>query len=96
MLSDYCPACLSVCNVGILWPNGWMDQDELEVGPGPSHIVLDGDPAPPKWAQTPNFPFLLWPNGWMDQDAIWYRGRLYIILHTKLPCSILLRFPLGI
>jgi len=23
-----CPSCLSVCNVGVLWPNGWMDQDE--------------------------------------------------------------------
>jgi len=34
MLSDRCPVCLSVCpicpvcNVGVLWPNGWMDQDE--------------------------------------------------------------------
>jgi len=22
-----CPVCLSVCNVGVLWPNGWMHQD---------------------------------------------------------------------
>jgi len=30
-----------------LWPNGWMDQDDaIEVGLGPSHIVLDWDPAP--------------------------------------------------
>ena len=30
----------------------------MEVGLGPSHIVLDGDPAPlPKMGQTPNF----WP-----------------------------------
>jgi len=21
---------LSVCNVGVLWPNGWMDQDETQ------------------------------------------------------------------
>jgi len=28
MLSDPCLFCLSVCNVGVLWPNGWMDQDE--------------------------------------------------------------------
>jgi len=21
------PVCLSVCDVGVLWPNGWMDQD---------------------------------------------------------------------
>jgi len=30
MLRDrclYCPVCLSVCDVGELWPNGWMDQD---------------------------------------------------------------------
>jgi len=29
-LPDFCPVCplsLSVCNVGILRPNGWMDQD---------------------------------------------------------------------
>jgi len=29
MLSDHCLSCLtvpSVCNVGALWPNGWMDQ----------------------------------------------------------------------
>jgi len=23
-----CPVCMSVCNVGVLWSNGWMDQDE--------------------------------------------------------------------
>jgi len=27
MLSDRCPVC-PVCDVGILWPNGWMNQDE--------------------------------------------------------------------
>jgi len=27
-LSDRCLSVLSVCNVGVLWPNGWMDQDE--------------------------------------------------------------------
>jgi len=35
--------CLSspVCNVGVLWPNGWTDQDKLgmQVGLGPGHIV---------------------------------------------------------
>jgi len=60
MLSDHCPVCpvLSVCNVGVLWPNGWMDQDETwcgGIGLGPGHIVLDGDPAPPKGAQRPQF-----------------------------------------
>jgi len=31
MLPDRCHVlyvCLSVCNVGVLWPNGWMDQDK--------------------------------------------------------------------
>jgi len=30
-----------VCNVGVLWPNGWMNQDATWYGPG--DIVLDGD-----------------------------------------------------
>jgi len=47
----------------------------VQVGLGPGHIVLDGDPAPPspKMGYAPNFdPFLLWPYDWMDQDATWY------------------------
>ena len=34
-----------VCIFGVLWPNGWMDQDALGmmVGLGPGDIVLDGD-----------------------------------------------------
>ena len=59
MLSDRCPLCLSVCNVGVLRPNGWMDQDETRYGGRPRprpHTLLDGDPAPlPKGAQPPNF-----------------------------------------
>ena len=27
MLSDRCLSCLSVCDVGVFWPNGSMDQD---------------------------------------------------------------------
>jgi len=48
-----------------------------EIGLGPGHIVLNGDPAPPKkGAQPPIFgPCLLRSNGWMDQDATWYGGR---------------------
>jgi len=55
MLSDRClscpvslSVCLSVCNVGVLWPNDWVDQDETwHAGrhrPWP-HCI--GDPAPP-------------------------------------------------
>ena len=61
-LSDRCQSVLSVCNVGVLWPNGWTDQDETwhaGIGLGPGHIVLDRDPAPPpkkaKRDTAPNF-----------------------------------------
>ena len=45
-----------------------------QVGLGPGHIVLDGDPAPssPRKETEPLSifgPCLLWPNGCMDQDA---------------------------
>jgi len=59
MLSDRCLSVLSVCDVAVLWPNGWMDQDKTwHAGClGPSHIVLDGDPPVPlsvgKGAQQP-------------------------------------------
>jgi len=41
----------------------------MEVGLGPGHIVLDGDPAPPqkRGHSAPIFgPCLLWPDGWMN------------------------------
>ena len=51
----------------------------MEVGLGPGHIVLDGDPASPpqNMGHSPPIagPCLLWPNGWMNQDATWYDGR---------------------
>jgi len=74
--------CLScpVCNVGILWPNGWMDQGETLHGDRPRHrphCVRWGPICTPEnGVQPPVFgPCLLWPNGWMDQDATWYGGR---------------------
>jgi len=55
MLSYRCLCCLSVCDVGVLWPNGWMDQDKTWRGGrlGPGHSVLDGDPAPPQKRTQP-------------------------------------------
>jgi len=50
----------------------------MQVGLGPCHIVLGGDPAPPplKGHGPPIFgPYLLRPNGCMDQDVTWYGGR---------------------
>ena len=56
ILSDHCPVCLSVClsvlfvcNVAVLWPNGWMDEDETwhagRTQAHTGHIVLGEDPA---------------------------------------------------
>ena len=60
MLSYCCPVCLSVlsvCDVGVLWPNGWIDQDETWYGGRPwhGHTELDGDPAPPEKRHSPHF-----------------------------------------
>ena len=57
---------------------GWIKMAlGIEVGVGPGHIVLDGDPAPlRKGGGAPIFDQrLLWLNGCMDQDATWYGGR---------------------
>jgi len=51
---------------------GWIKMSlGTEVGLGPGHIMLDGDPAPPKRGHSPpiSCSCLLWPNGWMDQEA---------------------------
>ena len=51
----------------------------VQVGLGPSHIVLDGDPAPLAQRGTappPIFgPYPLRPNGCIDRDTTWYGGR---------------------
>ena len=50
----------------------------MQVGLGPCHIVLDGDPAPlsKKGAEPPIFD-PMWPSGWMHPDATWYGGRTH-------------------
>ena len=71
-------SCLSVTLVYCGQKVGWIKVKlGKEVGLGPSHIMLDGDPAPPpKRGTAPHFgPCLSWPNGWMNQDATWYGGR---------------------
>ena len=81
MLSHRCPVCplLSVCNVGLLWPNGWMDQDETWHGgrprPWPYCVRWGPSSLSPKGHSPQIFgPCLLWPKGWMDQDSTWYGG----------------------
>jgi len=60
MLSDRCPVCLScpVCNVVVLWPDGWMDQDETwhagRSRPWP-HCVRWGPNSPPSKGHSPQF-----------------------------------------
>ena len=56
MLSDRCQSVCPVCNVGVLWPNGLMDQDATwYVGrPRPRrHCVRWGPNSPRKAAQQP-------------------------------------------
>ena len=56
MLSDRCPV-LSVCD-DVLWPNGWMDQDQTwHRGMPWHHIVIDENPAPlpKKGHSSPHF-----------------------------------------
>jgi len=51
-----CLSCRSVCDIGVLWPNGWRIKVKpgMQVGLGPCDIVLDGDPAaPPKRGTDP-------------------------------------------
>ena len=61
MLSDRRPVCpvLSVCNVGVLWPNSWMDQDETWHAGRPwpwPHCFRWGPSSPsPKAGQSPQF-----------------------------------------
>jgi len=64
---------LSVCpvyDVGVLWLNGWMDQDETWLCPA----SLGPSSPSPKGVQpsSPIFPHVLWPDSCVDQDATWY------------------------
>ena len=52
VLSDRCPVCLSVCpvcDIGVLWPNGWMDHAETWHGgrPRPRPYCVRWGPSSP-------------------------------------------------
>ena len=71
-LWDRCLSVCPVCNVGVLWPNGWMDQDETWYGGRPRpwpQCVRWGPSSPfPKGTQPPIFgPCLLWSNDRLSQ-----------------------------
>ena len=66
MLRERCPSvCLSVCKVGVLWPNSWMDQDTTWYGdrPRPRRHCVRWGPSSPMKRGTFFGPYLLWPNG---------------------------------
>jgi len=63
---------LSVCDVGILWPNGWMDQDETWHGcrprPRPHCVRWGSSSPPPKVTQPPILAHVC-----CDQTARWIK-----------------------
>ena len=80
MLSDRClSVCLSILSVlavTLVYCGQTVGRIKIklgmQVGLGPGHIVLDGDPAPlPQRDRSPLIfgPYLLWPNGCMDEDG---------------------------
>ena len=84
MPSDRCrsvlPVCLSVCNVGVLWPNRLTDQDETwhagKPRPWPHCVRWGPSSSPPKGYSAPVFgPYPLRSNGCIDQDSTWYGSR---------------------
>ena len=74
----YLSVCLSVClSVTFVHCGQTVGRIKMklgmQVGLGPGHIVLCGDPAPPplKGHSPPIFgPYLFRPNGCMDQDVV--------------------------
>jgi len=97
MLSDRCLSCLSVCNVGVSWPSGWMDQDATSYGGRPlprPHCVRRGPTTQWKGVQQlPVFgPCLCWRNGRPSQQRM---SSCTILLQAYVvniePCSAFLR-----
>jgi len=93
-------AAAGICVLNDFWAlcyrtsNSWMDQDATWYGGrlGPGHIVLDGDPAPPRKGaqQLPHFsdqaPCLLWPNDCPSQQLLscCYNKFVGVILTSEL------------
>ena len=79
MLSNRCLSCLSAlyvtlvcCGKTVRWIKMKLG---TQVGLGPGDIVLDGDPAPPKEAQTPNFRPIFVVAKWLDGSRCHLVGR---------------------
>ena len=72
MLSDRCLSCLYVCDIGVLWPNGWMDQDETWHAGRPRswpHCVRWGPSSPNPKEHSPQFSAHIC----YDQVAVWIK-----------------------
>ena len=80
MLSDRCLSCLSGTLVYCGQMVGWIKMKlGTQVGFGPGHTALDGNPPPPppKGHSPPIFgSYLLRPNGCMYQDVTWIKMSL--------------------
>jgi len=87
MLSDHCPVCLSVCNVGVLWPNGCMDRDETwhacKTLPWP-HCVRWGPSSPsPKRGGAPQFSARVCVAKWLHElrcHLVWREASAHVTL----------------
>ena len=80
-LRDRCPvlSVCPVCNVGVLWQNGWMDQDTngTEQGPRPRRYCVRLGPPHGKEHNIPHFS----AHVYCRQTAGW--NRIKIPLDTK-------------
>jgi len=57
------------CDIGVLWQNGWMDQNETWHGGRPQprpHCVRWGPSSPSQKGQTPNFRPMSAVAKWVD------------------------------
>jgi len=80
MLSDRCLSVLSCLSVTFVHCGQTVGRIKMklgtQVGLGPGHIVLDGDPASPPQKGAQIFgPCLLWSNGLMGEAGTWHGDR---------------------
>jgi len=65
----FCLSVCPVCDVGVLWPNGWMDQDETwhtdRPRPRP-HCFRWGLSSPPQKGTAPSFRLIFVMVKWLD------------------------------
>jgi len=93
-----CYQTILLCDVGVLWPNNWRNQDITGCGGRPRprlHCVRWGPISPKRCTAPPQFSArLLWTNGWMDQNTTWYGSRPRLTQHcVKWGPSFLLPHP---